>query len=413
MSDAPSSSTPGAAARLAGEIKRLRTTADLSQSTLGTRIGYTKQYISLAERSNGGIPSRELVTAIGKALEAEQELLALWRDARAERLRLHGDPVAAAGPADDPIPTQRVELSERTVHSYTAVTRLLASQRQTMEPEALLNLVSAHRAAVASLFRRTTSDGLKDRLGELLGETSIVASRVWSALGDRTMALANCAFARKLGHELDNPALGAMARLFESNLRSDAATLIGSDGDIVEGLRLLVEASCVEELLSPPARARLAAEQAQAYAILGLEPECRNALDRADRAVEHIIETDRVGLFSDWNPSRLLVYQGTCWLSLDKPAKARPLLTEAIRVTVDNNRNVALAAEVDLAGAHVAMGDLDEGCRLLGDALATMTAIGNARGIERARRARARMRAIQHERPVRQLDDRIMSLGIR
>src|SRR5262249_1570846 len=149
--------------------------------------------------------------------------------------------------------------------------RLLASQRQAIEPDALLNLVSAHRDAVASLFRRATSNGLRDRLGWLLGETSVVASRVWGAIGNRSMALANCAFVRKLGDELDNPTLGAVARMFESNLRSDAATLIGCDGDIVEGLRLLVEASAVEHLLSPAARALLAAEQAQAYAILGMK----------------------------------------------------------------------------------------------------------------------------------------------
>ena len=61
-------------------------------------------------------------------------------------------------------------------------------------------------------------------------------------MGDRSMALANCAFARRLADELEDPALGAMARLFESNLRSDAATLIGTDGDIVLGLRMLSEA---------------------------------------------------------------------------------------------------------------------------------------------------------------------------
>src|SRR5262249_51519530 len=142
--------------------------------------------------------------------------------------------------------------------SFLTVTRVLASQRQAVAPDVLLTLVEAHRDSLAALYRNADSDPVRKDIGALLGETSIVASRLWSATGNRSMAIANCAYARQLADRLDDPVLGATARIFESNLHSEAATLIGTEGDIVLGLRMLDEAAAVGRALPPAARARIA-----------------------------------------------------------------------------------------------------------------------------------------------------------
>ncbi|WP_280267930.1 helix-turn-helix domain-containing protein [Nocardia wallacei] len=334
-------------------------------------------------------------------------------------LLAQGIAVAATGALDSDIihsvdPVNSIirsrQAADRTLHSFTAVTRLLAGQRQSIAPEALLTLISTHRNSVSTLFQKADDERIKGQIGFLLGETSIVASRLWSAIGDRSMALANCAFARQFADEIRNPILGGMARIFESNLRSDAATLIGSDGDIVDGLRLLGEAAAVADVLPPSAQARIAAEQAQAFAVLELARECREALARARRAVDEITEPDQTGLFSDWNSTRLTVYEGTCWLFLNEPRKAIAALTQAISTTGVENQNVALAARVDLASAHVLNGDLDEGCQRLGDAYAKLVAMGNSRGIERAQRALDRLQPWKSEKPVRELRERVETL---
>ncbi len=318
--------------------------------------------------------------------------------------------VSLSDPVEALVRSGRV--SARTVSGFTTVTRLLASQRQGVAPDALLSLIAAHRDSVATLFRKATSLQVRHELGGLLGETSIVASRLWSAMGDRSMALANCALARRLADDLNDLALGAMARLFESNLRSDAATLIGAEGDIVLGLRMLSEAAAVDHLLPPAAVARIAAEQAQAYAVLMLPRECEDALGRARRAVEQISDADRIGLFSDWNSARLLVYEGTCWLFLGEPTRAVTALNAALRVSDHDNQSVVLAARVDLASAYAEAGELDEGCNILGETYTKLAAMGNLRGLERARRARERLRPWEREHPIRQLDDRISSLDL-
>ncbi|WP_169811028.1 helix-turn-helix domain-containing protein [Nocardia amamiensis] len=472
--------------RLAREIKRRRLEAGVSQRALATRIGYSRQYVSMTEWENANLPSQELVAAIDTALDAHGALVALRAQAKSDQQESHrqsgsarsastpnadsvmlpvvvngrilpvpldprivasaglgpveqtGDTddwdavinrrallgqgfVAAASTVIDPDlvlniePVSRhlrsSEVSDRTVASFTAVTRLLASQRQSIAPDALINLIAAHRESVAALFRATQNDRTRNQLGLLLGETSIAASRLWSAIGDRTMALATCAFARRLAADIENPALGGIARIFESNLRSDAATLIGADGDIVDGLRMLGEAAAVADLLPPAAQARIAAEQAQAYAVLELTKECQEALTRACHAVDSITEADQTGLFSDWDATRILVYEGTCWLFLGRARKAVKALTEVLELLPDGNKNVALAARVDLATAYIMSGELEAGCRMLGDTYVSLAEIGNRRGIARAQHALKRLDRWKCEQPVRELREHIVGLS--
>lgn len=67
--------------QLATEIRNRRKTAGLSQPQLAALIGYTRQYVSLAERPKRGLPSAELVKAIDDALGAEGALVDLRQQA--------------------------------------------------------------------------------------------------------------------------------------------------------------------------------------------------------------------------------------------------------------------------------------------------------------------------------------------
>ncbi|TLG13920.1 helix-turn-helix transcriptional regulator [Nocardia cyriacigeorgica] len=73
------------AARLSSEIKRRRELAGLSQPQLASLIGYTRQYVSHAER-NKNLPSAELIHALETALNAGGELFKLWREAKADQV---------------------------------------------------------------------------------------------------------------------------------------------------------------------------------------------------------------------------------------------------------------------------------------------------------------------------------------
>jgi transcriptional regulator with XRE-family HTH domain len=83
------------AQRLAEEIRRLRKAAGLSQPELAAMTGYTRQYVSLAERPKRGLPSVELVSAIDDALGAASGLRALRQQADTERRACR--PAASSG----------------------------------------------------------------------------------------------------------------------------------------------------------------------------------------------------------------------------------------------------------------------------------------------------------------------------
>ncbi|WP_280336095.1 helix-turn-helix transcriptional regulator [Nocardia wallacei] len=70
---------------LAREIKRLRLEAGYSQRALASRIGYSRQYVSMTEWQDATLPSQELVTAIDAALGAGGELIALRSQAKSDR----------------------------------------------------------------------------------------------------------------------------------------------------------------------------------------------------------------------------------------------------------------------------------------------------------------------------------------
>jgi transcriptional regulator with XRE-family HTH domain len=97
-----------AATLLAGEIKRRRNDAGLSQPQLAQHIGYTRQYVSLAERPGHNLPSLEVVKAIDDALDAHGQLLALREQAKADqhRHRRTSRPIEStrAGIASVPVP---------------------------------------------------------------------------------------------------------------------------------------------------------------------------------------------------------------------------------------------------------------------------------------------------------------------
>jgi tetratricopeptide (TPR) repeat protein len=182
-----------------------------------------------------------------------------------------------------------------------------------------------------------------------------------------------------------------------------------ADGDIMVGLRLLDEAARSSDDLRAAARARIAAEQAQAYAALQLHRETAEALKRAERAVDDLAPADCVGLYSDWSSARLSVYAGTCHLLLGNPRAAISELESTVDTLESDhaNANVFLAAVVDLASAYAEAGELERACTLLGSTYDRLKAGGNYRGIARAQRARERLARWRTASVVLELEDRM------
>ena len=102
MTEDNSADTGEAAAALAAEIRRLRKNVGLSHKQVAAQIGYTRQYVSLAERVGGNLPSLELVRALDAKFGAGGQLLALRDQARADRRALRHALPNTAAPAQLP-----------------------------------------------------------------------------------------------------------------------------------------------------------------------------------------------------------------------------------------------------------------------------------------------------------------------
>jgi tetratricopeptide (TPR) repeat protein len=420
MSSVPPQEIVEAWITLGQRLARCRKAAGYTQETFAPLANYGRSTIANVEtgrqrvgrdfwsRSDdvlgtGGTLTQEydrIRQAIGRHLPADVTMPRQPGTARRLPSAMTLDPV---------VPMRDTDYLAGEWNSFSTLTSMLAGQRQAVSPSALLGLIEAHRDCLSTLYRKAGRAPIRADIGAMLAEASIVASRLWSAQGNRALALAHCAYARQLGDRLGNRRASATARIFESNLHSEAATLIEVDGDIMIGLRLLDEAAHFSNDLSPAARARIAAEQAQAYAALGLPREANAALKRAEDAVDDLSPGDCVGLYSDWSCARLQVYAGTCHLLVGRPQAAINLLESAIQALEHDhsNINVTLAAAVDLAGAYAEVGELERSCTLLGSTFDRLRAGGNHRGIARAQLAQGRLARWRDEPVVLELEERM------
>ncbi|MEV6067609.1 helix-turn-helix transcriptional regulator [Nocardia sp. NPDC052001] len=99
LTNEPDRRQPSVADQLAREIKRFRREAGISQRVLASKIGYSRQYVTLTEWENSSLPSREIVAAIDGALGAAGALVTLRAHADDDRqARRHTDAGSLGAP---------------------------------------------------------------------------------------------------------------------------------------------------------------------------------------------------------------------------------------------------------------------------------------------------------------------------
>ncbi|WP_168211495.1 helix-turn-helix transcriptional regulator [Actinosynnema sp. ALI-1.44] len=276
-----------AAARLSYEIRRQRKAAGLSQPQLADKVGYTRQYVSLAERVGRNIPSRELVAAIDKAVVANGKLIELRQRAKAEQaaLRQSSRPhpvdrrsLLAAGGATafDTVLSSRTRVLEalEIVTSGDADTLKVAvgcldeliahhAEKLPVSPMVdmygdLLNL----RSYAGDLMRRSgTSARRRTDLTTAAGRLSNLLAVVTSYLGDDESTLIWCLDAERRGHESGCHEVNGWAALTR-------ATSAYYQGDAKRSIEYAVQGQRTAPA-GTAAHAKLAAHEMRAHATLG------------------------------------------------------------------------------------------------------------------------------------------------
>ncbi len=400
------------AQRLAEEIRRLRKAAGLSQPELAAMTGYTRQYVSLAERPKRGLPSAELVSAIDDALGAASGLRALQQQADTER-RACRPATSSSTPA---------ALAERPAgedgdmtHQSTFTAGASGKISDDIQRRELLRLLSMVGVLV-------TWPGTDDQLGShrldcpsndlrrlddvTIDEYAMLNTHLWrvfvlSKFKGAVFPLVRSqldALAASLskprgvaGHQRLCSLASELLQLageifFDANKYTDAAhcyTLAATAGKEAGALdpwacamtrhafiemyeRRFEEAALMLELAARLARRGdaslstrywVAAVQAQAFAGLGKLEACQRALDLAEQ-VRGLSGDPGNGGWLRFDGTRLAEERGACYVELRRPGRAESTLSDALRQNLSARRRGSVLA--DLAMVGVQRGDIDQ-----------------------------------------------------
>ncbi|MGH3869836.1 MAG: helix-turn-helix transcriptional regulator [Pseudonocardiaceae bacterium] len=397
------------AQRLAEEVRRLRKAAGLSQPQLAALIGYTRQYVSLAERPNKGLPSAELVRAIDDALQAGGVLEALRQQADTERktCRPGTSPVNAAAAAG----AGRAAAEDLAI-TYQGAVVTGASGRPSDDMELgheLLGLLSMAGVLVAApdLDDQLDSDRLDHfppKVGPLdevsVDESAVLNTHLWRVfvLSKRKRAVFPLVRSQLDALTMDLKKPRGLARhqrlcalasellqlageiFFDANRYMDAAhcyTLAttaskeagafdlwacamarhafiemyeGRFGRVVSMLDL---AACLarrgDQSLST--RYWVSAVQAHAFAGLGEVDACRRALDVAEE-VNGLSDDASNGGWLRFDGSRLAEERGACYVKLRSHDLAEATLGEALRQNLSSRRRGSVLTDLAMIGAQ-------------------------------------------------------------
>ncbi|MDX3192088.1 helix-turn-helix transcriptional regulator [Streptomyces sp. MN03-5084-2B] len=369
MTDEQTETRP-AADHLVREIRRLRSAAGLSQSELARRIGYTRNYVSLAEREGRNLPSRELVDALDRGLHTGGDLRRHWEAAKQEQAELRRENrsprttqlrddavrvgmtalrralLACDEPDDGPV---RPEHALRAAVSQVTEQRVQARYAQLVVdlPDLLMELGRARDLAIDERERSNTT--------ELLILAYRAADGLAFKYGYADLSGQIITAMRLAASQIDRPFLDAAVAYVRTEMFFAVRDLETAHRSLVRAIdRIPATRSTVD---SEAARGSLAMRAAVVSARAGKAEEAGDHLTEAYRAAEHTPEGVYLG--TAFGPASVRIHEVAVAQELgDSPT--------AVQRGTGWNPPRELPAErrshfyIDLAPAQLEVGRLDD-----------------------------------------------------
>ncbi|MEV1077127.1 transcriptional regulator [Streptomyces sp. NPDC050211] len=348
---------------------------------------------------------RVLVHLLGQSMES-LGFTPPWGSEAAKPAQTRRAPVAGSAAALSlaVVPGRAVAASHpATIGSdFEAVTRSHRRLYWSVAPDKLHPAVIAHATLGCALLPET-GDSTRRTLAAALAETYLLAGRIeFFDLREPSSANATLLLALQSAGEADDPLVG-------SAILAHMAFIPGWLGD---------HDAALERMTAARTYARRSPASAQFLAWLdAVEAECETRCGNTRTALHLIGHAEDVLAagndhpspeWLDWfSPARLAAFKGNTQLIAGHLPQARDTLLGALDTmspTEDKQRSVIYG---DLAAVEVASGNPEEACRYAGQALDQLAITWYATGMDRVREVRRALAAHQHERCVRDLDDRL------
>jgi transcriptional regulator with XRE-family HTH domain len=419
--------------QLAAMLRQQRKEAQLTQAALARRMGYVREYVTLAEAGRE-LPSAEFIARSGQVLGSADELLRLYRQAVAEReadrhtkdaeddeLRRRRFLAQMAGlaatanqlsPSDlfDAEPWERLARAlEQPASLDTSVLATLEAsiigyrrQYATVPSGQLLAPVISRLHVASQLLERVHPDGLRAQLFSLAGQGAGLAGWLAFDLHDHATADKYYGVGLDAARRLADPWL-------EAYLLGAQSFLALYHGDVPTARQALDAAhDLAKRGSSRTTLAWIAAVQAEAYSLAGRERACLLALDESRRVVETARPDDPAADIFD--AARLAGYQGACLVRLAQGEIAQPILRAAfgsLRPDLKRQRSNVL---IDRAVAALQLGALDESCQLALRSAKLASVTRPAVAMQRLRQLRGQLEPWRDSQAVKDLDEQLWLL---
>ncbi|MET8826128.1 helix-turn-helix transcriptional regulator [Streptomyces sp. NPDC004610] len=376
-----------------------------SQQGLADALGVGVRQVRRWESGTPPWPQPEVAQALTRILGQDLESLGFTRPGGAGldpgRRAVVAATAAAVGLAA--VPTQAVAMQPATAaDDYEAVTRSHRRLYWSVAPATLHPATLAHASLGCALLLETAGQ-TRQRVAAALAEAWLLAGRIeFFDLRDADRAQQTLVRALQAAGEADDALLGA-------GVLAHTAFIPGWVGD---------RDAAVERMVAARTYARRGPASAELLAWLdAVEAECETRCGNARTALHLIGHAEDVltkgslhpsPLWLDWfSPVRLAAFKGNTQLTAGHLPQARATLLgvlDALDPAEEKQRSVILG---DLAAVEAAAGDPEAACRYAVRALDQLERTWYAMGMDRVREVRRTLAPHQHERCVRELDDRL------
>jgi hypothetical protein len=289
---------------------------------------------------------------------------------------------------------------------FQAVTRSHRRLYWTVAPPQLHPAVAAH-ARLGRALLPDTADTTRRTVATALAETYLLAGRIeFFDLREPSTANETLLLALQAAGEADEPLLGSAVLAHMAFIPGWVADRDGA----------------LERMTAARTYARRTSASAEFLAWLdAVEAECETRCGHTRTALHLINHAEDILAagndhsspeWMDWfSPARLAAFRGNTQLIAGHIPQARESLLQALACMTpaeDKQRSVVYG---DLAAVEAASGNPEQACEYAGKALDQLATTWYATGMDRVREVRRALSPHQHERCVRDLDDRLYDWG--
>ncbi len=287
-----------------------------------------------------------------------------------------------------------VEGLKNTIDSYWAL-RLLGS----ISFLELLNSVTGHLQIILRLLQNPHPLAISIGLYSAASEAAQLAGVLMFDMGHYNSAKSSYQFSLDIAREANDSSLSAAAL-------GRISIISATQNNPAEALLFLEEAQHLAKQCNAfTLLSWLTAEKAEAYAQLQKQKACFLALEQGKNVADQIqAEEDTYGV--GFNHSRLLAYEGACYMRLRQPENALQTLLYGLN-SPESPEVFKRLILTDIAEASIQAGEIEQACSYLCQSLELIEQLASKRSLKDILRLRQDLQPWSNTQVVKDLDNRL------